>query len=63
MLTVLAFFAIYGMGIGVTLAVHHKVLGDWEGVEVLVAGVWPISLPAIVMWWVMNSWIGDEDEP
>jgi hypothetical protein len=61
MFEALAFFAMYGMGIGTTVAIHHKVLGDWDGVEFLVAGLWPVTLPAILMWWVVNSWIGGED--
>lgn len=61
MLTALAFFAAYGMGVGATLAIHKVLIGDWEGVEFIVAAFWPLTLPAMIMWWVVNSWIGEKD--
>jgi hypothetical protein len=62
MLTVVAFIVAYGMGVGVCLAIHQKVLGSWEGVEFIVAAFWFVALPAMLMWWVVSSWIGRKDD-
>lgn len=62
MFTALAFLAIYGMGVGATLAIHDKLLGDWDGIEIPVALCWPLTLPAMLVWWVITSWIGEPDE-
>jgi hypothetical protein len=62
MLEVMAYFAIYGMGVGITLAVHGKLFkDDWEGIEILIASLWPVTLPAIVMWWAVTSWLGSKE--
>jgi hypothetical protein len=56
MMTVLAFLAAYGMGVGVTVAACRAVdPKNWQGVDILVGALWPVALPALIMWWSTNA--------
>ena len=62
MLIALAIVVTYGMGMGATVAICNKLIDDMDGLEAMAALFWPLFLPAMIMWWVVNSWMGGDEE-
>ena len=62
MFTFLAWLVVYGIGAGCTVAAIQATVDYPDGMEFVAAILWPISLPAVIAWWAVKTWMGDSNE-